>query len=33
MNEDILKISYEDLLRELRDFHDANQGLPLVGPD
>lgn len=24
--------SYEDLLRELRDFHDANQGIPLIGP-
>ncbi len=24
--------SYEDLLRELRDFHESNQGFPLIGP-
>jgi LmbE family N-acetylglucosaminyl deacetylase len=24
--------SYEELLRELRDFHESNQGFPLVGP-
>jgi hypothetical protein len=24
--------SYEDLLHELRDFHDSNEGLPLVAP-
>jgi LmbE family N-acetylglucosaminyl deacetylase len=23
---------YEDLLRDLRDFHESNQGIPLIGP-